>query len=161
MSYPIILNEDFIRRHDDFLLRVATRWRTPYRLTTTAPGALRCLADTPDSRTTFCGQQGTFECGCLPGDGICPTCYREYLAQLDRPRWTPSDVAREVGLKDAASARAWIARANLRHLDRAPDGETKRYDSGQVLSARAAMPGRGAGGGRPRTNRTTKETTHG
>lgn len=67
--------------------------------------------------------------------------------------WTTADIARELGLKNPAVARAWVARAARQTgLKPLPGrvGDAKRYDSEAVLAAKRQMPGKGAGAGRPR-----------
>lgn len=68
--------------------------------------------------------------------------------------WTTDDIARELGLSDAATARSWVRRMRSRGLldavDRDPVSDAKLYDPDAVRAAKDAMPGKGVGGGRPR-----------
>lgn len=68
---------------------------------------------------------------------------------MSRELWTTADIARERGLANAAVARSWIKRVGLDPVDRV--GDAKVYDADEVRAKAAAMPGKGVGGGRPRT----------
>lgn len=64
--------------------------------------------------------------------------------------WTTADIARELGLADAAVARSFIRRAKLEAVGRAIDTGEKQYDPAAVRAARDAMPGTTPRGGRPK-----------
>lgn len=53
--------------------------------------------------------------------------------------WTTADIARELGLANAAVARTWLRRAGLQALPERV-GDAKVYDSDAVLAAKEQMP---------------------
>lgn len=69
--------------------------------------------------------------------------------------WSAARIAQEFGLKDAGSARAWLARFGVKHIATTGSRDTRLYDPAQVQATRAAMPGAGS-----RTDLRTTPVAH-